>query len=364
MRVGAAVGGCRRARLSRVRGDRDVARLEPRRRADTQRRGAGLAGVLRVQPVAADVLREHVQRNVVFRGPGDRRRHADARHTPRAAASGRRPPPHPSRARSARGRSCRSFARWTTTRWPNGSLSRHRRAAARRLADASAAARTAIRSAGSTASRPARPPSSSAADLGLSPTPRRSPAMRALTCPRSRPITSSPCASAAAHPQAIRQSAARSCSAATRRPSEVADFGSSAFSLLRGFGRNTFAGSHVALANADYRWPIARPQRGIGTWPIFLHTIHARGVRRRRSRVDADVPRRRDQDVGRRRALGRHRRRILRCRSPRRSAPRGDTTAAASSPTARRRSSASGARSETRVGVTRRRRFCDLIVRA
>jgi hypothetical protein len=27
--------------------------------------------------------------------------------------------------------------------------------------------------------------------------------------------------------------------------------------------------------NADYRWPIARPQRGVGTWPIFLHTIHA-----------------------------------------------------------------------------------------
>jgi Tol biopolymer transport system component len=56
---------------------------------------------------------------------------------------------------------------------------------------------------------------------------------------------------------------------------EVADFGSSAFSLLRGFGRNTFAGTHVAVANAEYRWPIARPQRGIGAWPIFLHSIHA-----------------------------------------------------------------------------------------
>jgi len=55
---------------------------------------------------------------------------------------------------------------------------------------------------------------------------------------------------------------------------EVSDFGSSAFSLLRGFGRNTFAGSHVAVANAEYRWPIARPQRGVGTWPIFVHSIH------------------------------------------------------------------------------------------
>jgi Outer membrane protein/protective antigen OMA87 len=54
----------------------------------------------------------------------------------------------------------------------------------------------------------------------------------------------------------------------------VADFGSSAISLLRGFGSNTFAGRHVALLNADYRFPIARPQRGLGTWPLFLHTVH------------------------------------------------------------------------------------------
>jgi hypothetical protein len=26
--------------------------------------------------------------------------------------------------------------------------------------------------------------------------------------------------------------------------------------------------------NADYRWPIARPQRGLGTWPLLLRTIH------------------------------------------------------------------------------------------
>jgi hypothetical protein len=55
----------------------------------------------------------------------------------------------------------------------------------------------------------------------------------------------------------------------------VADMGSGAFTLLRGFGPNTFAGSHVALANVEYRWPIARPQRGLGTWPLFLHTVHA-----------------------------------------------------------------------------------------
>jgi WD40-like Beta Propeller Repeat len=55
----------------------------------------------------------------------------------------------------------------------------------------------------------------------------------------------------------------------------VIDTGRNAISLLRGFDSDTFAGSHVALVNADYRWPIARPQRGAGTWPAMLHTVHA-----------------------------------------------------------------------------------------
>jgi hypothetical protein len=55
----------------------------------------------------------------------------------------------------------------------------------------------------------------------------------------------------------------------------AASFGSDAISLLRGFGADTFAGRNVLLANADYRWPLARPQRGYGTWPLFLHTVHA-----------------------------------------------------------------------------------------
>ncbi|HEX3646690.1 MAG TPA: BamA/TamA family outer membrane protein, partial [Vicinamibacterales bacterium] len=55
----------------------------------------------------------------------------------------------------------------------------------------------------------------------------------------------------------------------------VVDLGSGAFALLRGFSPDTFAGSHAAVANAEYRWPIARPQRGHDTWPLFLHTIHA-----------------------------------------------------------------------------------------
>jgi hypothetical protein len=56
---------------------------------------------------------------------------------------------------------------------------------------------------------------------------------------------------------------------------DVISFDRNAISLLRGFSSDTFAGSHVALLNVDYRWPIARPQRGVGTWPAFVHTFHA-----------------------------------------------------------------------------------------
>lgn len=55
----------------------------------------------------------------------------------------------------------------------------------------------------------------------------------------------------------------------------VASFGSSAIGLLRGFAANTFAGRRAAVVNADYRLPLARPQRGVGTWPLFVHTLHA-----------------------------------------------------------------------------------------
>jgi outer membrane protein assembly factor BamA len=54
----------------------------------------------------------------------------------------------------------------------------------------------------------------------------------------------------------------------------VIDFGSNAVSLLRGFGADTYAGTRVALFNAEYRWPLARPQRGVGTLPLLLHTVY------------------------------------------------------------------------------------------
>ncbi|PYR37495.1 MAG: hypothetical protein DMF89_06485 [Acidobacteria bacterium] len=60
-----------------------------------------------------------------------------------------------------------------------------------------------------------------------------------------------------------------------RAAGDVLDFRSDAISLLRGFPSDAFAGPHVALVNTEYRWPLARPQRGAGTWPVFLQTLSA-----------------------------------------------------------------------------------------
>lgn len=56
---------------------------------------------------------------------------------------------------------------------------------------------------------------------------------------------------------------------------DTLSFGRQAISLLRGFQSDTFAGSRVALFNTEYRWPLAHPQRGFGTWPFFLRAAHA-----------------------------------------------------------------------------------------
>jgi hypothetical protein len=52
------------------------------------------------------------------------------------------------------------------------------------------------------------------------------------------------------------------------------DFETDALSLLRGFPTDSFRGPRVALVNVDYRFPLWRIERGIGTWPIFAHTLH------------------------------------------------------------------------------------------
>jgi hypothetical protein len=52
------------------------------------------------------------------------------------------------------------------------------------------------------------------------------------------------------------------------------DFGSGAIGLLRGFSPSDLFGYHAAVANIDYRFPLAWPQRGIGTLPVMLRSIH------------------------------------------------------------------------------------------
>ncbi|MBW8713679.1 MAG: BamA/TamA family outer membrane protein, partial [Acidobacteria bacterium] len=53
------------------------------------------------------------------------------------------------------------------------------------------------------------------------------------------------------------------------------DFGRGAIGLLRGFESDTVAGNHAAVTNVDYRFPLQRIERGSGTIPLFLRTIHA-----------------------------------------------------------------------------------------
>lgn len=55
----------------------------------------------------------------------------------------------------------------------------------------------------------------------------------------------------------------------------VLSFSEDATSLLRGFPANTFLGTRVALVNTEYRVPLASVQRGIGTIPLFLRSLHA-----------------------------------------------------------------------------------------
>ena len=52
-------------------------------------------------------------------------------------------------------------------------------------------------------------------------------------------------------------------------------FGSDAISLLRGFQDDVFVGDRVALVNIEARVPLLSVERGWGTWPLFLRTIHA-----------------------------------------------------------------------------------------
>jgi Tol biopolymer transport system component len=44
--------------------------------------------------------------------------------------------------------------------------------------------------------------------------------------------------------------------------------------LLRGYPKNAFVGRRYLTANAEYRFPLRHPQRGLGTVPAFLRHLH------------------------------------------------------------------------------------------
>ena len=46
-------------------------------------------------------------------------------------------------------------------------------------------------------------------------------------------------------------------------------------SVLRGYGQDAFRGRRFAHANVEYRVPLAHPQRGFRTLPVFLRHLHA-----------------------------------------------------------------------------------------
>ena len=55
----------------------------------------------------------------------------------------------------------------------------------------------------------------------------------------------------------------------------VIDFGGDAIGLFRGGNGSLVAGSRIAVGNVEYRLPLALIERGHGTWPLFLKSVHA-----------------------------------------------------------------------------------------
>ena len=70
-------------------------------------------------------------------------------------------------------------------------------------------------------------------------------------------------------------SARRVLSASGNGPQSLGfDFGSDAVGLLRGLGEDEIVGTRAAVVNLDYRFPLARIERGVGTLPAFARVIH------------------------------------------------------------------------------------------
>ncbi len=80
-------------------------------------------------------------------------------------------------------------------------------------------------------------------------------------------------------------------SAAGPGPSVAAfDFGRDTIGLLRGVAAEDVVGSRAAVANVDLRFPLAYPERGFGSWPIFLQILALGHLCRCRSGVESHDP--------------------------------------------------------------------------
>ncbi len=54
----------------------------------------------------------------------------------------------------------------------------------------------------------------------------------------------------------------------------VIDFGSGAMGLMRGGSTRRLAGDRIVVGNAEFRVPLAIVERGLGTWPLLVRTVH------------------------------------------------------------------------------------------
>ena len=57
-------------------------------------------------------------------------------------------------------------------------------------------------------------------------------------------------------------------------PASLFDVGYREIGMMRGIPIDSRVGAAVAVANLDYRFPLARIERGFRTWPIFLNGVH------------------------------------------------------------------------------------------
>ena len=132
-------------------------------------------------------------------------------------------------------------------------------------------------------------------------------------------------------------------------------FGVDAIGLLRGFGEDAVAGTRAAVVNVDYRLPLMRIARGVGTIPVFIRNVHGAVFVDVGEAWTDGAPLGRRQDVVRRRAFGRYGARLRAAghvHRRRRAAPRRPERSAIWWP-----SDGSAARSDTRSASIPLRRY-------